>query len=55
MKDKISWSIVESIIISMLGKGKASLGYALLISLKSVQHLISPLGLSIGIMLDIHE
>jgi len=39
----------------MLGKGKASLGHTLLISLKSMQHLISPLGLAARTMLEIIE
>jgi len=50
MKDKTSWLAIES----MLSKGKASFGHTLLISLKSLQHLISPLGLVVGTMLDIH-
>jgi len=32
IKEKISWHVIESTIISMLGKVDASLGYALLIS-----------------------
>lgn len=51
MKDTISYPIIEAIIISMLNKGKASLQHALLISMKSVQHLISPLGLVKGTIL----
>jgi len=36
----------------MLGKGKIFLRHTLLISLKSIQHRISSLGLAIGIMLQ---